>query len=106
MEKCDCGKPASHTILEHGGVKRRQCCECYVASGEPPADWHEGCMKAAGKVPPAPPPFGGGFRGQLTIVPGSAMIPARDGLWLIIQTGTADDGKAVVRGIPFIEATK
>jgi hypothetical protein len=23
-----------------------QCCECYVKEGNPPSDWHSGCMLA------------------------------------------------------------
>lgn len=45
---CSCGKPASHTI--YGGVKKFQCCECYVKAGNPPADWHSLCMATYNKM--------------------------------------------------------
>lgn len=39
-------RPPSHTIWQRG-EKRTLCCECYVGEGNPPADWHDGCMRAA-----------------------------------------------------------
>ena len=32
---------ANHTV-----GNRRMCCDCYVADGNPPADWHPTCMAA------------------------------------------------------------
>jgi hypothetical protein len=44
-----CGRPSSH----HCGLKRL-CCACYVRIGNPPANWHLGCMatfaKAQGQI--------------------------------------------------------
>jgi len=44
-KKCACGKLSSHTFWIKGCVKVNMCCECYVLAGNPPADWHQGCMK-------------------------------------------------------------
>jgi hypothetical protein len=38
---CGCGATSDHTINKVG-----LCCACYVAAGNPPADWHLGCMAA------------------------------------------------------------
>lgn len=40
MNLCKCGQPASHTMGD-----KRMCCDCYVREGNPPADWHAGCMR-------------------------------------------------------------
>lgn len=37
-------RPARHSIYQHG-KERTLCCECYVKEGNPPADWHSGCME-------------------------------------------------------------
>jgi len=34
--------PSNHTVCD-----RRLCCKCNVIEGNPPADWHKGCMEAA-----------------------------------------------------------
>lgn len=36
-EKCE--NDSNHTIGDG-----RLCCKCYVEEGNPPADWHNGCM--------------------------------------------------------------
>lgn len=42
-EVCNsCGGPAMHTV----GGSVHQCCRCYVFDGQPPADWHAGCLLA------------------------------------------------------------
>lgn len=46
-ENCECGNRAMHTIFKDG-EKKRLCCGCYIRAGETPADWHPGCMRAAG----------------------------------------------------------
>ena len=47
-DKCKCGSIASHTVC--GKEKdKRLCCACYVEAGNPPADWHIGCMRAYGR---------------------------------------------------------
>jgi hypothetical protein len=45
MKKCsECGKEITRGSHQFGeGV---QCCRCYVLLGNPPADWHSGCMSA------------------------------------------------------------
>lgn len=48
IDKCECGKPARHTIFENGEQKRL-CCTCYIQAGNIPADWHPECMREAGK---------------------------------------------------------
>lgn len=48
-DKCECGKISSHTVFEKG-KRKRLCCKCYVQAGNPPADWHRGCMQEAGKI--------------------------------------------------------
>lgn len=48
-EKCECGTISSHTVFEKG-KKKRLCCACYVRAGNPPADWHTGCMREVGKT--------------------------------------------------------
>jgi len=45
-DKCACGVISSHTIYEKD-IKKRLCCKCYVQAGNPPADWHDGCMHEA-----------------------------------------------------------
>lgn len=46
---CACGAPPFHekrlTDLTGGPVY--QCCACYVRDGNPPADWHSGCVRAS-----------------------------------------------------------
>ena len=44
-EDCACGKRSSHGIWKNG-KNFYQCCECYIKDGNPPADWHDDCMKA------------------------------------------------------------
>lgn len=40
-----CGQPSNHWSGSNGG--EHLCCKCYVATGNPPADWHPGCVRAA-----------------------------------------------------------
>ncbi len=48
MKSCSvCGEPSSHWVGE-----RRLCCRCYVKQGNPPSDWHEGCVRAIEEHPP------------------------------------------------------
>lgn len=47
-DKCECGSIASHTVYGWGKDKRL-CCACYVKAGNPPTDWHIGCMRAYGR---------------------------------------------------------
>lgn len=43
----NCAKDwASHTVT-NGGHTEYFCCACYVAAGNPPADWHPDCMAAS-----------------------------------------------------------
>ena len=46
-DRCECGSIASHTVC--GEEDKRLCCTCYVKLGNPPADWHIGCMRAHGR---------------------------------------------------------
>jgi hypothetical protein len=43
-DKCH-ASPVMHEEWR-GGQKRSMCCGCHVEEGNPPADWHAGCMKA------------------------------------------------------------
>lgn len=43
-----CGNSANHTTFKDGKAVRL-CCKCYVQAGNPPADWHLGCMREYGK---------------------------------------------------------
>lgn len=47
-DNCECGAVSNHTTFKQG-VKIRRCCACYVKAGNPPADWHVGCMREAGR---------------------------------------------------------
>ncbi len=55
-----CGDPSSHLV--NG---KPTCCSCYVSEGNPPADWHTGCMEAAGRVDIQPPPSLAGSQPRL-----------------------------------------
>jgi len=46
MKKCKCGKAAMHESWSAKTGNVYQCCECYVKEGNPPSDWHSGCMLA------------------------------------------------------------
>ena len=54
---CDrCGKPAGHVTYQDG-EETHLCCDCHMADGGLPADWHARCMEIAGrlqKLQPAP----------------------------------------------------
>jgi hypothetical protein len=42
--KCTCGRAATHTYFQ-AGEHHFLCCKCYIAGGNPPADWHVECMQ-------------------------------------------------------------
>jgi len=44
---CDkCGERQAFHSSSRSGNTRRLCCHCHVEEGNPPADWHPGCMAA------------------------------------------------------------
>lgn len=44
-EKCfKCNEKSSSHTCYHKGEKARLCCQCFIAAGGIPADWHLGCM--------------------------------------------------------------
>lgn len=46
-QTCDkCGQRTAMHTINFGGKETHQCCDCYVADGNPPADWHRACMRA------------------------------------------------------------
>lgn len=47
-DNCKCGAISSHTTFKQG-KEVRLCCACYVKAGNPPADWHIGCMREYGR---------------------------------------------------------
>jgi len=47
IQLCACGRIASHVF-----GKLHQCCTCWVAAGNPPADWHPGCVDAVWDLTP------------------------------------------------------
>jgi hypothetical protein len=50
-KKCDlCGGDAMHWSTVE---PKFLCCACYVARGNPPSDWHDGCMQASKAKSPA-----------------------------------------------------
>jgi hypothetical protein len=42
-------RPSRHNGFQNG-VKIFECCECYVAAGCPPSDWHPDCMAAYQRI--------------------------------------------------------
>src|SRR4051794_18622428 len=43
-EKALCQNCGQNPVMHRGSPDL--CCKCHVANGNPPADWHPGCMKA------------------------------------------------------------
>ncbi|HDY89744.1 MAG TPA: hypothetical protein ENH82_16720 [bacterium] len=42
----DCGEKLSN----HSVGDKRLCCKCYIEEGNPPADWHRGCMEVYNRI--------------------------------------------------------
>jgi len=43
--QCERCKLFAHHVTTIGDDKYVQCCSCYIADGNPPADWHSECME-------------------------------------------------------------
>lgn len=37
-------------LIQHRRDNDGWCCQCYVEAGNPPADWHQGCMETYRRI--------------------------------------------------------